>query len=50
MLYFYKPVLYRAFFDIASKVNEAMDIDSIILKPEEEEALRKKLENFEISL
>ena len=27
MLYFYKPVLYRAFFDVASKVNEAMDID-----------------------
>ena len=33
-----------------NNAEEAMDIDSIILKPEEEEALRKKLENFEISL
>ena len=33
-----------------NNTEEALDIDSIILKPGEEEILRKKLENFEISL
>ena len=33
-----------------NNAEEAMDIDSITLKPEEEDSLRKKLENFENNL